>query len=97
MTYKAIYGHHKAMKSAKVSELKSALSAYLDEVRKGSSVVVCDRKTPIARIVPFHVDAGGLHIMEAVGSFGQLPGIPRVRLRKGVDVDRVLAESRGRR
>ncbi|MBN2337101.1 MAG: type II toxin-antitoxin system prevent-host-death family antitoxin [Acidobacteria bacterium] len=85
------------MKSAKVSELKSALSAYLDEVRKGGSVVVCDRKTPIARIVPFTEDAGGLHIMEAVGSFDALPDIPRVRLRKGADVDRALAESRGRR
>lgn len=40
------------MKSAKVSELKAHLSAYLAEVRRGETVIVCNRNTPIARLVP---------------------------------------------
>ena len=35
-----------------VSELKAKLSAYLRTVRRGGELVVLDRKTPVARIVP---------------------------------------------
>jgi prevent-host-death family protein len=37
---------------AKVSELKAGLSAYLARVKAGEEVVVTDRGTPVARIVP---------------------------------------------
>ena len=40
------------MKQARVSELKARLSAYLADVRNGETVLVCDRRTPIARLVP---------------------------------------------
>lgn len=35
-----------------VRELRSKLSSYLDRVREGEEVLVTDRGTPIARIVP---------------------------------------------
>lgn len=38
------------MKSASISELKNRLSAYLDMVRAGESVVVLDRDRPVAII-----------------------------------------------
>jgi prevent-host-death family protein len=41
-----------AKKSAQVSELKAGLSAYLDRVKAGEEVVVTDRGTPVARLVP---------------------------------------------
>src|SRR5208282_3129283 len=41
------------MKKAKIGELRNGLSRYLDHVRAGGSVVVYDRDTPIAEIVPF--------------------------------------------
>ena len=41
-----------AMKKAKIAELRNGLSRYLDHVRAGGSVVVYDRDTPIAEIVP---------------------------------------------
>lgn len=41
------------MKSVRIAELKARLSGYLREVRKGRSVTVLDRETPIARIVPY--------------------------------------------
>ena len=36
-----------------VAELKAQLSAYLRSARAGQSVVVCDRETPVARLVPY--------------------------------------------
>jgi prevent-host-death family protein len=40
------------MKSARISELRDSLSEYLARVRKGETVIVYDRDTPIARIEP---------------------------------------------
>jgi len=40
------------MKKAKIGELRNGLSRYLDYVRAGGSVMVYDRDTPIAEIVP---------------------------------------------
>ena len=48
-----IFGHNQVMNTVKISELKAKLSAYLAEVRAGGTVVVYDRSTPIARLVPF--------------------------------------------
>ncbi|MGH9398912.1 MAG: type II toxin-antitoxin system Phd/YefM family antitoxin [Thermoanaerobaculia bacterium] len=40
------------MKNARISELRDGLSKYLTRVRKGETVIVYDRDTPIARIEP---------------------------------------------
>jgi prevent-host-death family protein len=40
-------------KTVKVAELKARLSEYLRGARRGHSITVCDRETPIARLVPF--------------------------------------------
>jgi prevent-host-death family protein len=37
----------------KIAELKSKLSEYLRSVRSGNEVVIKDRETPIARIIPY--------------------------------------------
>ena len=47
-----IYGHNKAMKKVGVADLKSRLSEYLRAVRRGETIAVLDRQTPIAQIVP---------------------------------------------
>ena len=52
------------MKTAKVSELKAKLSAYLSEVRGGGTVIVYDRNTPIARLVPFQEEPDDIVIVE---------------------------------
>ena len=41
------------MARAGIANLKNNLSRYLDVVRAGGEVVVMDRDTPVARIVPF--------------------------------------------
>lgn len=53
-----IYDHIMTMKSpsektVKVAELKARLSEYLRAARRGHPVTVCDRDTPIARLVPY--------------------------------------------
>lgn len=40
------------MKRASISEAKNALSALLDRVRKGATVIIEDRGVPVARIEP---------------------------------------------
>ena len=40
------------MKNARISELRDGLSEYLARVRRGETVIVYDRDTPIARIEP---------------------------------------------
>lgn len=46
------------MKSARISELRDGLSEYLARVRKGETVIVYDRDTPIARIEPVPPSSG---------------------------------------
>ena len=44
------------MVAVQIAELKNRLSFYLKHVRRGEEVVINDRKTPIARIVPLRTD-----------------------------------------
>ena len=41
------------MKAIGIAELKARLSEHLKLVRRGSTVTVLDRETPIAKIVPY--------------------------------------------
>jgi prevent-host-death family protein len=41
------------MSNVGIAELKARLSEYLRSVRKGGTLTVLDRDTPIARIVPY--------------------------------------------
>jgi prevent-host-death family protein len=40
------------MKRVMISKLKAHLSAYLAEVRKGETILVCDRDKPVAVLKP---------------------------------------------
>jgi prevent-host-death family protein len=40
------------MKNARITELRDGLSEYLARVRKGETIIVYDRDTPVARIEP---------------------------------------------
>lgn len=69
------------MKSARVSELKAGLSAYLARVKRGEEVVVTERGKPIAKLVPLEAaeikDASRLASLERDGVIrrgrGKLP------------------------
>jgi prevent-host-death family protein len=85
------------MKTAKVSELKAKLSAYLSEVRGGGTVVVYDRNTPIARLVPYQEDRDDLAFIEPSAPVAAMKKIKGVRPRQRINVDRLLRETRGGR
>lgn len=67
------------MKQAKVSDLKNQLSRYLDYVRHGETVLVLDRKIPVAELRPVSEKAstGKLAALERKGVIrrgrGRLP------------------------
>ncbi len=82
------------MKRAKIAELKAQLSSYLADVKQGDTVVVCERQTPIARLVPFSEEDSGVRLIEAARGIGKLGRIRPVRLSRKVDLDRMLLETR---
>jgi prevent-host-death family protein len=43
------------MRTAKISELKAKLSAHIQYVKNGEEVLILDRNTPVARLVPARV------------------------------------------
>ena len=45
------------MRTATITEVKSRLSAFIDRVRSGETVIVTDRGQPVARIEPIRADA----------------------------------------
>jgi len=84
------------MKRVGIAELKAGLSGYLAEVRRGERLVVCDRTTPVAWLVPY----GGEE--ETVVVPPQSPPIAAkrikaVKLRRRVDVVALLRDSRDQR
>ncbi|MBI3472180.1 MAG: type II toxin-antitoxin system prevent-host-death family antitoxin [Candidatus Solibacter usitatus] len=44
------------MKSVHIADLKNNLSRHLNHVRRGEEILIRDRNTPIARIVPLAAD-----------------------------------------
>ena len=52
MTASARHGYYGYVKKANIAEFKNRLSHYIEQVKRGETVVVVDRKTPVARLVP---------------------------------------------
>jgi len=48
-------GYHMVMRQVRISELKAKLSEYLRAVRRGETIAVLDRETPVAQIVPVRI------------------------------------------
>lgn len=60
-------------KTVKVAELKARLSAYLRGVRRGHPVTVCDRETPIARLVPYAAEREPLLVRRPLRKLHDIP------------------------
>jgi prevent-host-death family protein len=78
----------------RIAELKSKLSEYLRSVQRGNEVVIKDRETPIARLIPYQERPQRLTIRPAIGSPKDidklLAGLSRPKGLKPGDVDRAL-------
>ena len=87
-------GHNMTMKQVRIAELKARLSEYLRAVRRGETIAVLDRETPVAQIVPVR-DRPTLRVRKPA------PGTPppnRVPLPKplklNIDIVQLLLEER---
>jgi antitoxin (DNA-binding transcriptional repressor) of toxin-antitoxin stability system len=83
------------MSGIRIADLKSRLSEHLRKVRAGGSLIILDRDTPIARIVPWKAGIGSLKLR------APLPGAPKLQrvllplpLRLRGDVVKLLMEER---
>ena len=85
------------MRQTNVSGFKARLSEYLTAARNGETVVVHDRKTPIARLVPIDEHVDDLKIAEPSRPPRVRGKAKPVRLRRRVDIVRLLRESRDAR
>lgn len=82
-------------KTVKIAELKARLSEYLRSVRGGRSLIVMDRETPIARLVPIGSASEPLRIRKPLRRHASLQHVPLPSpLRPEVDVLDLLLEER---
>ncbi len=75
------------MNTVRITDLKSRLSEHLRKVRRGRSLTVLDRDTPIARIVPYEEIGPVLTVRSPMPSAPKLTQVPlpsRLRLRKAI-------------
>jgi prevent-host-death family protein len=82
------------MNSVGIAELKAKLSEYLHLVRRGRSITVHDRNTPIARIVPIESAQSKLLVRRPMGRtrFAAIPLPPPFD--SEIDVVELLLEER---
>jgi prevent-host-death family protein len=85
------------MKQVMISDLKAHLSALLAAVRAGETVIVCDRKTPIAKIVPIEEQRPRLSYIPATRPLSDIAKIRGVQPKHPVDSLAILRESRDQR
>ncbi|PYX86245.1 MAG: hypothetical protein DMG70_01085 [Acidobacteria bacterium] len=88
-----ICDYHMVMKQTGIADLKARLSEYLRAVRRGDTVTILDRETPVARIVPVH--GAGLHVRKPAADApppNRVPLPPPANL--PIDVLELLLEER---
>jgi prevent-host-death family protein len=76
----------------KIADFKSHLSEHLRRVRLGHEVVIKDRETPIARVVPYQTKGEELLVRpptRPLKDLRRLPGVKAKKLKPG-DLDRAL-------
>lgn len=83
-------------KTVRVAELKSGLSAYLRAARAGKSIVVCDRDTPVAKLVPYTAPPEALPVRPAIRALHATP-LPRPVARRVDSLAALLDERQSSR
>lgn len=80
-----------------IAELKARLSEKINQVRRGETITVLDRKTPVALIVPVRPGGEPLRVRRASGrrKLRDIPLPPRSSVTH--DVVDLLLEDRSRR
>jgi prevent-host-death family protein len=69
------HDYHVTMRKVRIAELKARLSEHLRYVRRGHSLTVLDRETPVARLVPVEAPSG-LAFRRPLGARASVAGVP---------------------
>jgi prevent-host-death family protein len=94
VAYMSFYGHNKTMKQVRIAELKARLSEYLRAVRRGETISVLDRETPVAHIVPVR-DRMALRVRKPSSGTPPPNRVPLPKpLKLDVDLVQLLLEER---
>ncbi len=84
------------MNSVNIASFKAQLGKFLGRVRKGEEIVILDRKTPVARLIPYAeklpVKVAVRRPLEDPASLSRLSFQPLKK--KSVDTLKVLLEDR---
>ena len=64
------------MKTVRIAEFKARLSEHLRAVRRGHPLLVMDRDTPIARVLPYVPEGESLTVREPAGKYPSLQRVP---------------------
>ena len=83
----------------KIAEFKSHLSDHLRRVRQGQEIVIKDRETPIARVVPYEEPRRQLVVRPATKSFREIEAILAARPRRKIklkpgELDKAVRETK---
>ena len=91
-------GYLMVMTDVRIADLKSRLSEHLRRVRRGASITVLDRDTPVARLVPYD-EGSPLVVRRPVAGaprLGDVPLPPPLTVEHDA-VELLLQERRGER
>ena len=80
-----------------VSELKARLSAFLGYVKRGETVIVSERRTPVAMLVPYREAVDELLIDEPLARASDLARRVVVRTARPLDVLKLVRADRDQR
>lgn len=86
----------------KIAELKARFSDYLRSVRRGNEVIVKDRETPVARIVPHQPSGTGFVTRSATRTFQEVEALlasqarNKARIKPGA-LERAIRETKRER
>ncbi len=86
------------MDAVRIADLKARLSEYLRRVRRGGTLTVTDRDTPIAQIIPYPTGSASLTVRRPPRDAKRLGAIrmpPPLAIQ--ADIVQLLAEERGER
>ncbi len=88
------YDYIGTMNEVKIAQLKAKLSEHLRRVRRGHTLPILDRDTPVARVVPYD-EPGPLRVREPPSGGSGLRGVPLPPpLAVDLDIVDVLLEER---
>jgi prevent-host-death family protein len=96
--FMTINGYLMVMTEVRIADLKSRLSEHLRRVRRGASITVLDRDTPVARLVPYE-DGSPLVIRRPLAGAPSLRDValpPPLGIERDV-VELLLEERQGER